>query len=157
MCTYHRPLKNGNIQEFVFELNRNTYELVNILGIIFSFTIEDRFVHFTINCNSFSNQGYGTALMSIMFDIVNTNYNYVDFICGRLSTADYYNGNWNISIPFYLKQKENSFLIKTATLMRYLYTSNSNFNDFFKKYKRYNNYEKFVENISDGYIVYEIP
>lgn len=95
--------------------------------------------------------------MSIMFDIVNTNYNYVDFICGRLSTADYYNGNWNISIPFYLKQKENSFLIKTATLMRYLYTSNSNFNDFFKKYKRYNNYEKFVENISDGYIVYEIP
>ena len=69
MCIYYRPLKNGNIQEFVFEHNRNTYELVNILGIIFSFTIEDRFVHFTINCNNFSNQGYGTALMSIMFDI----------------------------------------------------------------------------------------
>ena len=82
--------------------------MISPTGLDFSFTIEDRFVHFTIDCKKLSNQGYGTALMSIMFDIISTHYNYIDFVCGWLSIADYYNGNWDISIPFYLKQKENS-------------------------------------------------
>ena len=48
MCTYHRQLKNGNIQEFVFELDRNKYQYIDPAFIIeFHFTIYD-------NCAAFN-------------------------------------------------------------------------------------------------------
>lgn len=49
MCTYYRTIKNGSVKEFKFELDRNTYVLTNYQDITFYFTVEERFIHFTID------------------------------------------------------------------------------------------------------------
>ena len=152
MCTYHRQLKNGNIQEFVFELNRNKYELVSPTGLDFSFTIEDRFVHFTIDTHKRENQGYGSALLSIVFEYATKNH--LDFVCGNLSTSDYHNKNWETSIPFYLHRHPNSFLIKESDRMRNIYPKFKNFQELSNNYIHYYDYYNFTENVDDGYIIY---
>ena len=157
MCTYHRQLKNGNIQEFVFELDRNKYQYIDPAFIIeFHFTIYDNCAAFTIDTGSCENQGYGAALISIMFEILETRYDDVQIAYGKLSTSDYYDhgNNWKRSIPFYLHRKENSYLIKTNRKLDLVYGTKDANNIFKTKYR---SYEEFTnENISDGYIIYPL-
>lgn len=154
MCTYYRTIKDGSVKEFKFELDRNTYILTNYQDITFYFTVEKRFIHFTIDTHYKENIGYGTALLSIIFDY-SSNKNF-DFICGWLSTADYYNGNWKNSIPFYLNINTNSFMIKETQRMRNIYPTFNNFMDFYNNYEHYYNYEQFTQAIYDGYIIYPL-
>ena len=154
MCTYYRSLKDGSEQEFIFEKDRNKYNLVNINGIMFNFTLEQRFIHFDIDTHNLENQGYGTALLSIVFEYATQKH--FDFVCGYLSTADYYNNNWEISIPFYLHKNQNSFLIKESKRMRNIYPQFSNFQEWSNQYTHYLAYNSFTQNISDGYIIYPI-
>ena len=73
MCTYHRQLKNGTIQEFVFELDRNKFELISPIDVNFRFTVYEKFIVFDINTLNKSNQGYGTALISIVLEYAKEN------------------------------------------------------------------------------------
>lgn len=92
--------------------------------------------------------------MNIMFDIIRNNHPEIEIISGWLSDADFYNGNWKISIPFYLRLQENSFLIKEKLKMRYVYPKYKNYEDFSKTYAPFNNYDDFIKDISDGHIIY---
>lgn len=152
MCTYYRTIKNGSVKEFKFELDRNTYILTNYQDITFYFTVEKRFIHFTIYTGHKENMGYGTALLSIVLDYAKMN-NY-DFVSGKLAKSDYDNGNWKTSIPFYLKQSPNAFLIKTTEFMRNLYPKYDTAKDFFDDFKHYYSYNEFVEDFSEGHIIY---
>ena len=154
MCTYYRTIKDGSVKEFKFELDRNKYILTNFPEIKFDFTVEEKFIHFTIDTGHKENMGYGTALLSIIFDY-SANKNF-DFICGWLSSSDYYNGNWQTSIPFYLNINTNSFMIKESQKMRNIYPTFSNFVDFYNNYEHYYNYEQFTQTIYDGYIIYPL-
>lgn len=157
MCTYYRQLKNGNIQEFVFELDRNKYELVNFPPEFeFHFTIYDNHVAFTINVDEYKNKGYGTALISIMFEIIEIFYPEIEIIYGWLSTSDYYDygNNWERSIPFYLHQKENAFLIKTSRKLHLIYNTEDVKEVFRKKYYSYKDF--IADGIEDGYIIYQM-
>ena len=70
MCTYYRTIKDGSVKEFKFEFNQNIYSYRHS-EIEFHFTVYDDYAAFTIDTARFTNMGYGTALLSIMFEIIN--------------------------------------------------------------------------------------
>lgn len=157
MLTYQRTLKDGTVQDYIFtKYENNRYILFNIPEIIFDFILFQKYGTFNIHCNNLSNQGYGTALISIMLEIIKTNFEHIDFICGRLSVEDYLRKNWNVSIPFYLKQKADAYLIKENKFMRNIYCNYSSFNDFYNDYDKYYDLASFSKNVSDGYIIYPL-
>lgn len=152
MFIYHRPLKNGTIQEFVFELDRNKFELISPIDVNFRFTVYEKFIVFDINTLNKSNQGYGTALISIVLEYAKENK--FDFVAGHLARADFENGNWKKSIDFYLHRLSTAFLIKSDLFMRDLYPQYENTQDFFDSQTHYYSYDNFIKEFSEGYIIY---
>ena len=154
MCTYYRTIKDGSVKEFKFEFNQNIYRYRHS-EIEFHFTVYDDYAAFTIDTARFTNMGYGTALLSIMFEIINEKHQEFKFICGKLSTSDYYDhgNNWKISIPFYLKQRKDAFLIKCPMNFRLAYC-NTKHEDFLKN--KYYRSEDFTTEITNGYIIYPL-
>lgn len=136
------------------KFNQNIYRYRHS-EIEFHFTVYDDYAAFTIDTARFTNMGYGTALLSIMFEIINEKHQEFKFICGKLSTSDYYDhgNNWKISIPFYLKQRKDAFLIKCPMNFRLAYC-NTKPEDFFKN--KYYSYEDFTKEITNGYIIYPL-
>lgn len=78
----------------------------------------------------------------------------VEIVSGWLSISDYRDhGNlWQRSIPFYLKQRKNAYLIKCDKKLYTVYNS-EDANTYFKN--KYYSYEEYIrDSISDGYIIY---
>lgn len=156
MLTFTRILKDGSAVEFKFtcEHDNTVYDL-DCDNIDFHFSIRDKNIAtFRIDTNKYESLGYGTALMSIMFEIIETYHKEVEVVSGWLSISDYRDhGNlWQRSIPFYLKQRNNAYLIKCDKKLYTVYNS-EDANTYFKN--KYYSYEEYIrDGISDGYIIY---
>lgn len=159
MLTFTRTLKDGTAVEFKFACTHNNtyYEYINDKGIEFHFSIRDKNIApFNIDVRRYEGLGYGTALISIMFEIIETYHKDVKFIYGKLSTSDFTDhGNlWQTSIPFYLKQKDNAYLIKCDRNLHMIYNTEDT-NDYFNT--KYYSYKDFIQGgASIGYIIYPL-
>lgn len=155
MLTFTRTLKDGTAVEFEFIQNGDKFEL-DCSEIIFDFTLHKKYISFNIDTRNLTNLGYGTALMSIVLEYAKAN-NF-EFVCGWLSTADRDNGNWKISIPFYLKQLPNAYLIEreTTRYIHAIYDGFNSFEEFFNAYEHYHSYDEFVTNNTDGFIIFPL-
>lgn len=157
MLTFTRTLKDGTAVEFEFACTHNNtyYEYINDKGIEFHFSIRDKNIApFNIDVGRYEGLGYGTALISIMFEIIETYHKNIKIVSGWLSISDYRDhGNlWQRSIPFYLKQRNNAYLIKCDKKLYTVYNSEDASTYFKNKYYSYEEYIR--DGISDGYIIY---
>ena len=170
MCRYNGFLKNNETIGIEYTVEKQTLSIYynvekiyidkqNYSGkITFHFTvyIKDKYAVFDINTENYENSGLGTFLLHSMLSILK-DYN-VGFVAGKLSTADYNNGNWKRSIPFYLKELPNSYIVE-AYEQKSIKFFNELVLDKSEILQYYYDMESFIKETQgkrDGYIICQI-
>lgn len=165
MCIYKEYLKNDEKAEvqyvkhnesIFYDIEKITVGNKNLTEMVefhFSVYVTEKYATFAINTENCENYGLGTFLINSMLDILKT-YN-IRFVAGKLSTADYENGNWERSIPFYLKKLPNSYIVEAYEnkSIRYFYNM---IIERSKKLKYFYDKESFIKrNLGkkDGYVI----
>lgn len=163
MCEYKGRLKNGEDVEVIYGKRNDSekyfiekiivgkIDFTGITDIGFAVYTNEKYAVFDINTEGCEDCGLGTFLIKTMLDVLK-DYD-VKFVAGKLSTADYDNGNWNRSIPFYLKKLPNSYIVEAYQNSSIKYFYDMVIDDKLKYYDDMESFIKETEGKKDGYII----